>query len=222
MLLRRILICLAVCSILPYADAVAQRHAFPQTREGLWIGGGLGVGQLSVSTPAFEHWTGETMPSNALGSGFGVAGSFRIGGTLSPHLLVGLENNGWIGETSGAEVTPERSAELMGIVSTATAYYYPSAQSGLFLKAGLGVLYLSGEAFGESLAGDGQDDVRAYAPSMLVGVGYDFRIGKKVSLTSALTVTQSSRVTPAEWELGQSAVRVGARTMSLQVGLTYH
>jgi hypothetical protein len=98
-----------------------------QTRQGFWIGGGLGYGSLSCSG------------CNSLG---GVTGSLKLGGTLSQNVLLGVESNAWTKSESGETLT-------MGNMSGAV-YWYPMSTSGLFVKGGFGYSVLDDTFFGNS------------------------------------------------------------------------
>ena len=86
-----------------------------QTRQGFWIGGGLGYGSLGCY--GCDRLQG---PS----------GYLKLGGTLRQNLLLGVEMNGWTKSEFGQRMT-------MGNMSGA-AYWYPRTTDGLFFKAGLG------------------------------------------------------------------------------------
>ena len=62
----------------------------PQARQGFWIGLGGGYGSAGVSCDGCD------------GDREGAfAGSFKLGGTLSERVLLGVESNGWIKEQDG-------------------------------------------------------------------------------------------------------------------------
>src|SRR4051812_34428305 len=103
------LLALSVLSI----SVASEQHA--QTRKGFWIGLGLGYGSLSCT---------------GCSSTGGLSGYLKLGGTISPHLLLGGETNGWTKSENGGTLNA-------GNASFA-AYYYPQPAGGLFLKAGVG------------------------------------------------------------------------------------
>src|SRR5262245_9382473 len=88
----------------------------PQTREGFWIGFGLGAGSLGCGD------------CNDRTNGF--SGNFKLGGTINPHFLLGAKTNGWYKSEDGVTLS-------YGNLS-AVAYYYPSVTNGFYLKGGLG------------------------------------------------------------------------------------
>jgi len=126
-----VVFCLAI--LVPTA-ADAQRS---NTREGFWIGFGLGVGSLGFGGDVVDA-DRET----------GLSGYFRLGGTLSQKLLIGGETNGWTKSINGVTTTV---GFLGGVV-----VFYPSATGSFYLKGGLGFVgldeaELSGSGFALSL-----------------------------------------------------------------------
>ncbi len=137
--------------------AAAAQH--PQTREGFWIGFGFGYGSSHLSCGS-----GCAFADSAKGGG--ATGFIKLGGTVSPQLLLGGEVNAWVKDVGGA-------TESVGNVSFA-AYYYPAAASGFFLKGGVG--YAS-----YRLSDGGSVDGRGFG--LLAGLGYDVRVGRNISIT---------------------------------------
>ena len=101
----------AFFAILLASSASAQQA---QTRQGFWIGGGLGYGSLGCDG------------CDRVGA---PSGYFKLGGTLRQNILLGVETNGWTKSELGNRLT-------MGNVSGAI-YWYPMT-NGMFVKAGAG------------------------------------------------------------------------------------
>ena len=125
----------AILAVLLAGSASAQQA---QTRQGFWIGGGLGYGSLGC-----EGCDRTGAPS----------GYLKLGGTLRQNILLGVETNGWTKSELGNRLT-------MGNVSGAV-YWYPMVTNGLFVKAGAGYSVLdsgiaSSSGFG-MLGGVGYD-----------------------------------------------------------------
>jgi hypothetical protein len=126
------------CALLAILFATTASAQQAQTRQGFWIGGGLGYGSLGCNG------------CDRLG---GVSGYLKLGGTLRQNILVGVETNGWTKSEFGQTLT-------MGNMSGA-AYFYPMPSNGLFIKGGLGYSILDDGFNNESgfglLAGLGYD-----------------------------------------------------------------
>lgn len=126
----------------------------PQTRSGIWFNAGMGYGSLGCDDCGSREGSW--------------SGGLALGGTLSQKVLLGVGTNGWTKSEDGATLT----------VGTLTALirFYPSRTGGFFLLGGLGLgtVHVSLDGFGsDSETGAGA----------VVGLGYDFRIGRNVSFT---------------------------------------
>jgi hypothetical protein len=137
------------------ASPLAAQHA--QTREGFWVGAGMGYGSLGLSCEGCAS-------VDRTGS---VSGYVKLGGTLRQNILLGVEMNGWTKSEGAGRVT-------MGNLSGA-AYWYPMANQGLFFKAGGGYSNLS--------ADDGVNSASDGGFGVLGGLGYDIRAGRNLSIT---------------------------------------
>ncbi len=190
--MRSFFLSLALVSTLTVA-AEAQ-SARPQTREGFGISVGLGAGMADLSCDGCD-FDSET----------GFSGYLRLGGYLRPNLFLGFESTGWLKEVQGADVT-------LGFYS-AVAQYYPNAEKGLYLKGGLG--------YSMSTADDGVDELKASGLGLSGGIGYDYRVGKNMSVTPYLNYLRSIS---SELKVNGTATGVDLNTGILQlgVGLTWH
>jgi hypothetical protein len=157
--MSRSMLLAAAALLLVALPSAAQR---PQTRQGFWISGGPSWGSLDLACDGCEtdRETGLTL-------------LLAMGGTLRPNLLLGGELEGWSKEIGGVDLTV---GHLSGVV-----YWYPRPASGLFLKGGAGLALYSVDAgpLGE------EDDSGL---GLHAGVGYDFRVGRNLSLTPAAGV----------------------------------
>lgn len=144
----------AVLAVLLAGSASAQQA---QARQGFWIGGGMGYGSMGLSCTGCAD----------VGREGGLSGYAKLGGTLRPNILLGVEMNGWTKSEGSATVT-------MGNLSGA-AYWYPMATQGLFIKGGAGYSVLSLDTG----TGNGNDS----GFGILGGVGYDIRVGRNLSIT---------------------------------------
>ena len=140
----------ALLTVLLASTSFAQQA---QTRDGFWIGGGLGYGSLGC-----EGCTDRTgAPS----------GYLKLGTTLRQNILLGIETNGWTKSEFGARLT-------MGNVSGAV-YFYPMASTGLFVKGGAGYSMLDASTD----VGSGSES----GFGMILGAGYDVRVTRNLSIT---------------------------------------
>ena len=154
--MRHLSRCLVVLAALALALATAaSAQGRPQTRQGFWIGFGLGWGSLSYSC------------TGCSGSEGALSGYLKLGGTLGPKLLIGGETNGWTKNESGVTIT---AGNLSG-----TVYFYPAPASGFFLRGGLGFASLRASSGGISGSESGF--------GATFGLGYDVRVGTNLSIT---------------------------------------
>lgn len=153
--MRRLPVAVAAAALMLSAgvqNVAAQSR--PQTREGFFIGFGLGWGSMGCKDCGSRE------------SGF--SGYLKLGGTVNQQLLLGFESNGWVKEQSGVTLSQSNAS--------AVAYFYPEAESGFFLKGGIGLSTLK-------LAVSGLGSGSQSGFGMVTGLGYDARVGANFSLT---------------------------------------
>jgi hypothetical protein len=161
-----------------------------QVREGFWIGFGFGWGSLGLSCNGCR--------TDRVGA---ASGYLKLGGTLGPRLLLGGETNSWTKNDAGTTVTA-------GNASFA-AYYYPQPAGGLFLKGGIGAAVFKEE---------GADAAKGVG--LVLGVGYDVRVGRNISITPVANFNWGSVgdvVSPPD-----VSPDVKQNVFQLAVGLTFH
>ena len=184
-----------VATLLACAGNTVHAQSKPNDRKGFWIGFGLGGGSAGLDC--------STCSDERIGGG---SGYLRLGGTLSRHFLLGFETNGWLHSEGGVD-------ESIAFAS-AVLLWYPSAKGALYVKFGLG-----GMAYG---ADDGVDELTATAPSASLGVGYEVRIGRNVSLVPYINSLASSAV---DVEINGVAIPTEDFSMNLfqfGLGITWH
>ncbi len=123
-------------------------------RSGFWFNLGLGYGVFSCD-----------VCDGSLG---GVSGNLALGGTITPRFLLGVGTTGW--------VKSEEGVTLSAGTLDARMRFYPSTTGNFFLTAGVGVGSVSLDlaqygSFTETGVG------------VVLGLGYDFRVGKNASIT---------------------------------------
>jgi hypothetical protein len=192
----RLLVPVSALVCLAASAASAQR---PQTRQGFWIGFGFGGGSAGVS------FTGSDTAN--LGRETGFTGYLKIGGTLSPKVLLGGESAGWTKTESGAT--------LQMSTLTAAVYFYPAPATGFFVKGGPGFSYQRADSGTQEYDGTGF--------GFMLGVGYDIRVGRNISLSpvagfywgSIGDVTRKGVGTTSGFGLKQNV-------FDFQLGITFH
>lgn len=128
-----------------------------QEPSGFWASAGLGTGmhQLSCDVCRGDRNGGWTA-------------RLALGGSLSSHLRLGGELQGWTDATEGIRST--------FVAVAPTLYWFPSpVRTRYFLMAGLGVTRFR--------AADSTDALSATSVGVLAAVGYEFRIGRQYALT---------------------------------------
>lgn len=128
-------------------------------RQGFWYGFGFGAGSGKLHCDICND-----------SSGTDLAASIRAGGVLSKSWLLGGELDGW---TNSQDVATRRSWSV-----SAVALWYPWPERGAYVKGGLGLTGYS--------ASDSVDVISTTRPGGIVGIGYEWRIGKKYSINPYL------------------------------------
>ena len=167
----------------------------PQDKHGFWIGFGAGYGSADVSCDGCGN-------PDRLGS---VSGFLKLGGTLSQQFLLGGEFDGWTKKSSGI-------TEYLGNASVAV-HFYPSVKYGFFLKGGGGMATYRATGSGPDISGTGW--------GVIGGIGYDWRVGKNISLTPVANVYFGK---PGDLTSKGTTVLRGWKQNVLDVGLgiTFH
>ncbi len=137
----------------------------PNTRVGFFVGFGTGVGN--------EHFDPKTTGAGVSGSQYGPSLYLKLGGAASQSVIVGAEFFGWADPES-------TNGRAVGSV-TFFGQFYPSPAGAFFIKGGLGLATVeeNGSSTSGSLFDDGNEVIGF---SGVIGVGYDWRIGKNTSL----------------------------------------
>lgn len=187
----------AVLTVLYTAPAVGQ-GAPRDGSSGLWIGGGIGGAAGKVGCDLCRNnW--KVAPTAQL----------RIGGTISRHLLLGVEGNGWRKNDADFGVRDI----MVGI--GAVLYWYPTPGSrSYYFKGGFGPIFYRAE---DSDVGEGDTpdpSITSTAFGGHFGVGYDFA-GRTLAVSPFFNVTAS-----LSGSLHQSSVTlIDAGLTLVQVGM---
>lgn len=187
-----LIVALIVITGLSATSLGAQR---PQIRQGFWVSMSGGTGNL--------NWSCDGCAKLDHGGG---AIALRLGGSTSQNVLLGAEFNYVLVDLG--------TAEINGGYAAFTVYWYPRATGGLFIKGGAGV----GTFYRHS-----SDTVTAQSTSaaVLLGAGYDIRVGRKISVNPMLTLWSSNK---AYLKDDGVPIATGFRQygVALQLGLTFH
>lgn len=176
------------------------------SRHGFWLGLGLAGGQFDADCDN----CGPADPASAFGS------HVRLGGTLSPKFRLGVDlfgmatSNGQFEDLNGAPVgdVTETAGDF-----TVSAWFYPSAEGNFWIQAGLG---------GVAYIADVKSDQKytAVGGGGVLGLGYDFRVGRNGSLTPYLRWAATSNAKLKDE--GGNEVGAGTwQTKYVAVGLDY-
>jgi hypothetical protein len=168
-------------------------NAGRSNRRGFWLSAGLGVGGESFDARDGLGWSdAESGPFAAL----------KLGGTVGSNVLLGAELSGWTDRYYRNNDLDRSLASLMGIVQ-----WYPAARGDFWLKGGLGFAHSEDrQYFGTGSAVEWKQDGTAFA----IGLGYDARVARNVSLTPSLDFTAHRYSDHDE------------RILSLGVAVTFH
>src|SRR5215207_7355943 len=180
------------------SPVLAQGH--PQVREGFTASFGLGGGSAGITCDDGCDTDRETAPTVYI----------RLGGAYRPNLILGGEINGW----SKSEDVAGDEARLTIATVNAIAQWYPQVTSGFFISGGLGLGTLRTEI---DLPSIGTLSSNTTALGYQVGVGYDLRLGRNISLTPYSTFfgTAGGKVESTDEKLDANVVQIG-------LGLTFH
>jgi hypothetical protein len=120
----------------------------PTTRKGLFASLGLGFGSAKLDCGDCSKTVGDAW-----------SGYFRVGGTISPRLRLGIESSGW---AKSLDEDPQ-----IGFL-TANLYVYPSVSNNFWIQGGLGVA--------TARALQNVDDIKARGAGIAAGIGYDWSV----------------------------------------------
>jgi hypothetical protein len=138
-------------------------------RRGLWANMQLGYGSISRSS---DQEPRQRQDAFAL--------AYDLGGTLNHHVRLGVELNGWLLEAFDAYDPAKGESVSQAFI---VAQVYPYSANNFFLKVGAGrAIYTNSHPFEFDSSGWGAS----------IGMGYDFPIAKKISLTPVINYCRGS------------------------------
>lgn len=144
----------------------------PLERDGLWVGGGVGIGYAAIDCAR----CGTLFEDDPWEGGLGATGYFGVGRTFTPHLQAGAEITFWA----------RRSGELSRDATLATigvgGRFYPIHEGNVYLTVGVGL-------GGSILAGNGLIESPGFGAG--VGAGYDISLGGNLALSPFVRFVQT-------------------------------
>ena len=129
-------------------------HAQDFSRDGFFIGLGLGYGSLGIEDASDREGA--------------LSGYLKLGGSLNESVLLGVESSGWVDEEAGATLS---FGNLSGIVQ-----FYPSTTNNFYLKAGAGLARIDLDL---GIGGSGAEA----GLGLVAGAGIDIPLGSHFALT---------------------------------------
>ncbi|HEU5260268.1 MAG TPA: outer membrane beta-barrel protein [Gemmatimonadales bacterium] len=194
----RFLLALGALACLAASTASAQR---PQTREGFWIGFGFGGGSAGLSCntsfdPDCANLTRET----------GFTGHLKMGGTLSPKVLIGGESTAWTKDEQGL------TSQLGNLA--AAVYFYPAPATGFFVKGG--------PSFSYHRSDDGTTNLTGTGFGFIIGAGYDVRVGRNISISPVANFYWGSVGELSSNGASTSGFGLKQNVFDFQLGITFH
>ncbi len=172
------------------------RSQGPNARDGFWLAIGLGAGAESFRADDGLGWSDDKG---------GAVGYLKLGGTVSRSLLLGAEAQVWTARYYGRTYSEDYDRTLGSLM--AIAQVYPSPTGAVWLKGGVGFARDELDLFGPPTQPTvtGRDGL-----AFDLGLGYDFRVGRSVSLTPSLDLV---------WQRYESH---DERLVNLAVAVTFH
>lgn len=160
-------------------------------REGFFGAVGLGGGSESFDANDGLGWSDDKG---------GAVGYIKVGGAVSQSLLLGAELNGWAARYQRQGY--DRSLGSLMFIGQ----WYPAAQGDFWLRGGLGWARDNLSIYGTTGDINSHENGTAFA----LGLGYDFRVARNVSITPSLDLQ------------GQRYDTHDERVISLGLGVTFH
>jgi len=189
----RRLIGTAAALVLLASPALAQGAA----RQGFTVSFGLGAGSAGIS---YEGLTSDRLT--------GASGYLRLGGAVSPSLIIAGESHGW----TRSEGTITSNVGYL----TAVAQWYPQPAGGFHLIGGLGF-----GAITEADEDPAGSELEAVGGALQLGMGYDVRMSRNFSLTPYVNFLALGGAEPKLDGVGQGG-SLSANVLQFGLGFTWH
>lgn len=153
---------LSMLMVTTAAVALAAPPAQAQVRDGFFVGVGAGWGSAKIDFDGLDLDDREGA----------LTGNIRVGTAIGDRTLAGLELNGWFDSEEG---------NSLSLFNTTVALYFYPADSGLFVKGGVGLSRADVEV------ADLDENVSGIGWGVMAGLGYDIAIGDSTAVTPMAT-----------------------------------
>jgi hypothetical protein len=161
-------------------------------RDGFFASAGLGGGAESFDANDGLGWSDDKG---------GVTGYLKLGGTVSQSLILGAEGNFW-----ASRYQRQGYDRSLGTLLLFAQWYPGGARSDFWLRGGLGWARDNLSIYGVN----GDLNSHENGTALAIGLGYDFRVARNVSITPTLDFQ------------GQRYDSHDERLVSLGLGVTFH
>lgn len=156
----------ALCGVLSLLGVATASAGHPQERKGFWIALGFGYGWADASCSLCDGANGDGASTGVL----------RLGWALNQKVLLGGEFDFW---------WKDRDVDTLFLYDPVfTVTFYPGETAGLFVRGGIGG---AGADTGARIGNTTITTELGSGLGLLAGAGYDIRVGRKISITPALT-----------------------------------
>jgi len=167
-----------------------------QGGDALWLSAGLGPGIARVSCSICRA-----------NRGTAATGVLRLGGRLKRGVLIGAEATLWAG---GIDAGVHEAMWGLGAVG----YFYPRPRGTYYWKAGVGILSWR--------SSDGHDILSADALGVVLGAGWEFRVGRQLALAPYASLFTASIGGAIKFNGASIQPNAGLMLAQLGVSLTKH
>jgi len=167
-------------------------------RQGFTVSFGLGAGSAGFS---YEGFSGDRLA--------GPSGYLRLGGAVSPSLVIAGETHGW---TRSEGSLTSSVGYLMAV-----AQWYPQPAGGFHLLGGLGFGAIT-ETDDDATFGS---ELESFGGALQLGAGYDMRMSRNFSLTPYINFLALGGGEPKIDGVGQGG-SLSANVLQFGLGFTWH
>jgi hypothetical protein len=162
-------------------DGVAYPElAAAQERNGFWFGAGVGYNSVAFGGATCDERVNDVAPF------------LKVGWALHPQVLIGFDLNVWtkfVAMGVDPHALGSMSTPATFLNQSATLMVYPNDSLNVFVKGGVGFQLVSIPCATTKCALQNHGPIRESfigSGTLHAGVGYDIRLGRRISLTPSL------------------------------------